>query len=99
MNRVTPFDESDDPFVGLRKVCYEFGYHKFTKILNACMCLTHGCGVLLCFHYFIQNFNKDLVIRYSPSMIVYIYVTTTMFISMVLEKRAHYLVSEQKRLF
>jgi hypothetical protein len=61
--------------VGLRKVCYEFGYHKFTKILNACMCLTHGCGVLLCFHYFIQNFNKDLVIRYSPSMIVYIYVS------------------------
>jgi hypothetical protein len=105
--------------VGLKKVCYEFGYHKFTKILNACLSLVSCCGMLLCFHYFIVNFNKDLVIRYSPSMIVYIYVstnfssaslhlsvvqlplqmTTTMFISMVLEKRAHYLVSEQKRLF
>ncbi|KAJ3620085.1 hypothetical protein MTP99_004078 [Tenebrio molitor] len=99
MNRVTPFDESDDPFVGLKKVFYEFGYHKFTKILNASMSLASWCLTLLCLHYVIENFNKDLVIRYSPAFIVFIYIKTTMFISMVLEKKAHYLASEQKRLF
>ncbi|CAH1380110.1 unnamed protein product [Tenebrio molitor] len=55
--------------------------------------------MLLSFHYLIENFNKDLVIRYSPSAIVYIYMILTMFISMVLEKKTFYLVGEQKRLF
>jgi hypothetical protein len=81
------------------------------------MSLAFCCLMLISLHYLIENFNKDLVIRYSPAFIVSTYVSkkyllhcifrvqfqlqmmTSMFISMVLEKRAHYLVSEQKRLF
>jgi hypothetical protein len=66
---------SDDPFVGLKKVFYEFGYHKFTKILNACVSLVSSCITLLWFHYLKENFSKDLVIRYSPAFIVLIYVS------------------------
>jgi hypothetical protein len=56
-------------------VFYEFGYHKFTKIFNACVSFASCCIMLLYFHYFMENFNEDLVIRYSPSLSVFTYVS------------------------
>jgi hypothetical protein len=59
----------------LKKVCIDFGYHKITKLINAGMALTSCVGMSLGFHFTIKNFNKDLIIRYAPSMIVFVYVS------------------------
>jgi hypothetical protein len=59
----------------MRKVFIDFGYHKITIFFNVTFTLANCFGMSLVLHFTIKNFNKDLIIRYAPSLIILVYVS------------------------
>ncbi|RZC39096.1 hypothetical protein BDFB_013880, partial [Asbolus verrucosus] len=76
---------SDDCFIVLRKIFFDYGYHRYTKLLNKIYLFFHSVVFLFQIYYMANHFNPELFSMMSLQMIMFFYILTTMVSSIYLE--------------
>ncbi|RZC32230.1 uncharacterized protein BDFB_012794, partial [Asbolus verrucosus] len=83
---------SVDPFLLIRKLFIDYGYSKFTKIINKLFLVFHSVVFLLQAHYIISNFSLDFLARYGCMMTFTAYILnqgmTNMSCSIIIEAKS-----------
>ncbi|EFA07457.1 uncharacterized protein LOC103313598 isoform X2 [Tribolium castaneum] len=91
--------KSEDPFVMIKDVFVDGGYHPVTKMLNYICLVIHSCSLLLELNYFVHNYHFDLMMKYCCAMSLMGYIIATMLFAIFQEHSAIDLTKDILSLF
>ncbi|RZC40038.1 7tm 6 domain containing protein, partial [Asbolus verrucosus] len=85
-NTASHFDDTDDVLIILRKIFLDFGYSRVAKMFSTfCICF-YSVAYLLEIYFIITHFNKNLVLKYFPEILMFTYLIINMIVLIFLEK-------------
>ncbi|RZC38400.1 hypothetical protein BDFB_013184, partial [Asbolus verrucosus] len=76
---------SDDCFIVLRKIFFDYGYHRYTKLFNKICLFFHSVVYLFQIYYMVNHFNRELFYTMSLQMIIFVFILATMVSSIYFE--------------
>ncbi|EEZ97723.1 odorant receptor 204 [Tribolium castaneum] len=77
---------SDQPFIMIKLVCVDIGYHPVAKTINYICLAIHISSFLLEMNYLRLNFSTDLLIKYGCGISAVVYDISTLIVAPMIER-------------
>nr|XP_015833776.1 PREDICTED: uncharacterized protein LOC107397590 isoform X2 [Tribolium castaneum] len=99
MAKARYLQDSDDPFIFIRKLFVDYGYSRIINSYNRFIFIFHTCSLLLEGYYIIKNFSIDFFTQYGGATNLILYFLVTQFIVIIKQDFVHQIVEESKSLY